>query len=439
MGGAGQSYFSQPATGYDAFSGGGARKALESIPPYGYTPTLPAAGGWGDTKGPTGGFGAPAIEGQVATQGNTGGATDWLPTGTYKKWREGDPEYNATDDAWAAGIGDWYRNPSWGGGIAWSPDYGWQSQQTIKDWGRTKGNSDPSTWGLTNNPGTDWSAYSSLPGVTPPDVGGGGGGEGGGGTTGGGDSGGGTTVPGTTNDMLERFGYTGPIGFNDYENAALNFITQMGQGGGPLATITPGQSFYGDVLGGKYGPTGDVFRKGVYDPTKAEAESLLATSQKQMADKFSHRGGYFGGTHAIAQSDLADKSNRGLASLLGNLNLEGFNQDLAAKQGAAAALPGMAQTQQNIVGDILQNYMSGGNLVTGREMTNRAELQGAQERAYNDWQRARQESLLPISLMQSLLGLQTTMPVVTQPGQSGWGALLAGLGSGLGGLTGLIH
>jgi len=233
-------------------------------------------------------------------------------------------------------------------------------------------------------------------------------------------------------DMLKRFGYTGEVGINSFEQQALNFIKQMSQGGGPLATMDPAQSHYGDVLSGAYNPQGDMFRQNVYESTKAGAMQNLEDMKKKTAEQFANQGGYFGGQHALQQALLDKYAANDLAGTLGNLNLEGFNQDLQNKNTAASGLTGMAGQQQGIVGDILNNLMSGGNMLTQREMTNRSEYQNAQQRAYEDWQRARGENMLPFQMVMSLLGQQPFQPVVQQPNASPWGGLLGGLGTGVG-------
>jgi hypothetical protein len=122
-----------------------------------------------------------------------------------------------------------------------------------------------------------------------------------------------------------------------------------------------------------------------------------------------------------------------LATTLANLNLGGYQENMANMMGAAQGLTGMAPTQQNIVSDILNNIMGGGEMVTGREMTNRAEVQNAQQRAYDDWLRARGESMQPFNWALSLLGLQPMENFASQS-QNPWGGFLGGIGQGAGAL-----
>jgi hypothetical protein len=158
----------------------------------------------------------------------------------------------------------------------------------------------------------------------------------------------------------------------------------------------------------------------------------LEDMQKKTAEQFANQGGYFGGQHALQQSLLQERSANDLANTLANLNLSGYQENMQNMMGAAGALPGMATSQQGIVSDILNNMMTGGNLVTQRELTNRAEVQNAQQRAYEDWQRARGESMQPFNWVMQLLGMQPTQPIAQQSNPSPWGGLLGGLGTGLG-------
>jgi len=116
----------------------------------------------------------------------------------------------------------------------------------------------------------------------------------------------------------------------------------------------------------------------VYETTKAGAMKNLEDIQKQMGEAFAHKGGYFGGKHAISQAETAAKTGSYLDQLLAETSL------------------------------------------------------GASEREYEDWQRARQEQFMPMNLINMLLGSQTTMPIVQQPSQGKGGAA----GSTLGGLAG---
>lgn len=390
--------------------------------------------------------------------------------------------------------GEFWRSKDWGGNLVYHPYWGWQKGTTIRKMYRksSKGFDTPEEeirkWGLTQNLGptdwkkgfemahgmttdqwhqkNDWRYANKKAGQQASTQTGGGGGQypydpnqnwavGGidprsqiisGGAPGGfPPNGGGQIPPGTIppggssvpnnwneQDMLKKFGYTGEIGLNPYEKMALEFVGQMSQGGGPLATMVPGQGFYGDVLSGAYGPEGEAYRQKVYEATKAGALQNLGDLQKKTADTFANMGGYFGGEHALQQALLQERSANDLATTLANLNLEGYGQNMQNMMGAAGALPGMAGTQQNIVSDILNNMMTGGNMITQRELLNRGEYQNAEERAYQDWLRARQESMMPFNLALSLLGLQPFQNVVQQPSSSGWGSLLGGLGSGVG-------
>jgi len=81
-----------------------------------------------------------------------------------------DPDYDPTADAWASNLGtDWYRSPSWGGGLVWNPQYGFQSRQDIKGMGPGR------LFKSYPEPRTDWTQYMNLNGVTGLDNGSGGG------------------------------------------------------------------------------------------------------------------------------------------------------------------------------------------------------------------------------------------------------------------------
>ena len=118
----------------------------------------------------------------------------------------------------------------------------------------------------------------------------------------------------------------------------------------------------------------------VYETTKAGAMKNLEEMQKEMAERFAHRGGYFGGKHAISQAELGEKTGTALDQLLSQVSL------------------------------------------------------GASERAYQDWLRARQETMMPFSMISPLLGAQTTQPLITQQ-PSDLSALLSGVGPGLAALA----
>lgn len=360
----------------------------------------------------------------------------WMGPGAYMKWKQGsDRDYDPADPVVNE---EWWRDPSNPGGIVYNNKYGWQDRSAVKN--LYKQGTAFDQFGLTPQLEQDYAKY--YPNGIGNEVGPGGGGGAGVNPN--------LSTPyaeapqvidpqASGEDMLARFGYTGPMDINPYEQAALDFSGAAAQGGGPLNTMAPAQSFYGDVLSGMYDPQGQAFRQAVYDPTKTEALGLLQGAQKNMADKFSGRGGYFSGNHALAQSDLAGKTNTSLAQLLGNLNLEGYNQGMSNKMGAAGQLPGMATSQQGIVSDILNNLHKSGSLVTGREAQNRAEYQSAEGRAYDDWLRARNEQLNMFNTGLGLLGQNPIENLVQQPQPSAWGQFLGGLGGGLGtGLGALI-
>lgn len=133
----------------------------------------------------------------------------------------------------------------------------------------------------------------------------------------------------------------------------------------------------GDGSGDDENPWVNPFME-VYERTKAGALTNLADIQSQIGKSFAHRGGYFGGTHAIAQGDVAAKTGSYLDQLL-------------------------AETQL-----------------------------GATEKEYEEWVRARGETLSIANLIPMLLNSETFQNIVQMPGQGKGGALgsLAGAGAG---------
>lgn len=118
----------------------------------------------------------------------------------------------------------------------------------------------------------------------------------------------------------------------------------------------------------------------VYETTKAGALQNLEEMQKKMAESFAHRGGYFGGKHAIAQGEMAAETGTALDQLL-------------------------AQTEL-----------------------------GASERQYEDWKFAEGQKMNLMNLIPALLGTGTFENIVQMPGQSAGSMLGSILGMGAGGL-----
>lgn len=236
-------------------------------------------------------------------------------------------------------------------------------------------------------------------------------------------------APASTQDFLANYGYMGEMPINPFEQQALDYITEM-SGGAPLQTMTPAQIFLSSLVGGEFAPQGQAFREQVYRPVEERAFTNLERAQNMLGERFAHRGGFFGGRHAIAQGEMAAQTLNPLSQILTNLNLSGFQGDIASRMEGAAGLESMGRTQQAIGGDILGNIMGGGQLLTGREGLNRAEMQQAQQRAYQDWLRARSEEMMPFNLISTLLGTQPFENIISQPQQSPWGELLGGIGQG---------
>jgi hypothetical protein len=128
---------------------------------------------------------------------------------------------------------------------------------------------------------------------------------------------------------------------------------------------------FGYPVGG-YGAESQKYISGVYDPTKTEALRNLESSQQKMATQFGHRGGYFGGAHAIGQGEMATRTQNALSQLLGGMQQQAYKEDIGLKT-------------------------------------------SAYDKAYQDWVRARSETMAPLNLLPTMLGKQTTENVV-QPG-----------------------
>jgi hypothetical protein len=371
---------------------------------------------------------------------------DWWPSNVQNiadVWRSsGDPAAGNVKQ-------NWYRSEDWpmGGGIeaaAYSPYFGWQDIAAVKDlYRKAEG---PVTWDQFSQWPLEKRVGSNYDQWLEEQAGGGGGGLI---TTdpsgndeayqqwlkslGGNNGGGGENLP---ENMLETFGYTGDIPINPMEQTYLNAINQLyTQQPTALQTIQPANQFYQDVLGGAVSATGQPFRSAVYDATKAGAMQNYGDMRRNLATKFSERGGYFGGGHSIAQAKLANETSNSLNQILSGLNLEGFNQDVAARQTAASGLAGLGTTQQGISSQILSDIYGGGNLLTQRDLLNRQQSQEAQGRAYNDWLRAQQENQAVFGNAASLLGYQAYQPIAQQQQQSQWGSVLAAL-LGAGGYMG---
>jgi hypothetical protein len=235
-------------------------------------------------------------------------------------------------------------------------------------------------------------------------------------------------------DQLAMWGYN-PIGFNDLELKARDFINNLYNTGGALETMVPAQDFYNKVISGEFGPEGQTYLQQVLDPMRASMMSDYEDMSKGLAGRFSNFGGYYGGKSGVAQAKLSDLTQRSMAEKEAGLRYQRFADDIGGRMGAAEGLRGLAGNQSAASGDMLNFLLSGGNMITQRESMNTAEYQNALQRAYNDWLRARQESLQPFNWGQALLGVNAVQPIVTQT-QSPWGALLGGLGTlaGAGGM-----
>jgi hypothetical protein len=223
---------------------------------------------------------------------------------------------------------------------------------------------------------------------------------------------------------LAKWGYTGNIPINNVEQQAIDFVNNLYGNQGALSTTTNAQNYYNDVLAGKFGPESAAYLQQVLDPMRASSMKTYEDLRKGLATKFSDIGAYYGGRSGVAQGRLAAQSANDIAQNEANLRYQNFTDNQGRMAGAAGGLLNTAGVQSGLQGDMLNYLLSTGNLITGRDVTNRAQYQQALQNSYNDWLRARQENLMPFSWGQNLTGQQATTPVVTsQPGLN-WGDLL---------------
>jgi len=234
---------------------------------------------------------------------------------------------------------------------------------------------------------------------------------------------------------LAKWGYTGAVPINNVEQQAIDFVNNLYGSQGPLSTTTNAQSYYNDVLAGKFGPEGAAYLQAVLDPMRSSSMQNYNDMSKALATKFSDIGGYYGGRSGIAQGRLAADSANNMALNEANLRYQGFNDDMTRRGGAASGLLNTSQVQSGLSGDMLNYLLSTGGMITGRDTLNRAQYQQALQNSYNDWLRARSENLMPFNMAQGLLGQEATTPVVTTQ-QSPWGAILGAIGQGAGAFTG---
>lgn len=231
---------------------------------------------------------------------------------------------------------------------------------------------------------------------------------------------------------LDIYGWTGPVDVNDYEAEALDFIQELYRTQAPLDTMVPAQAQLEYAVNGGYAPYGEAYRGAVTDSMRTKAYEDYDRASKALATRFSERGGYFGGQHSKAQTDLARGVIDDLSARTAELNLEGFSKDVDTRMAASEALRSLGTTQAQVFDSMLQQILKGGELLTSREALNRAEVQGAEERSYQDWLRANNEQMSMFNTALALLGYQPTTPIAQQPQPSGWSSLLGALGGGVG-------
>ena len=140
----------------------------------------------------------------------------------------------------------------------------------------------------------------------------------------------------------------------------------------------------GDGDGGDENPWVNPFME-VYEKTKAGALTNLADIQKQMSESFAHRGGYFGGKHAVSQGEVAARTGSYLDQLLAETEL------------------------------------------------------GATQMQYEDWKRGRSETMNLMNLIPLLLGSETFQNIIQMPGPGvgeSIGDILGSFAGGVGGAVG---
>lgn len=186
------------------------------------------------------------------------------------------------------------------------------------------------------------------------------------------------TMPGTATSLQPKIGTAGPLMPGTPQVPPTGGITGVAtpRTGPPPSSLLDAMLGGGEVTPPPENPWTNPFME-VYETTKAGGMQNLEEMQKDMAERFAHRGGYFGGKHAISQAKLAEKTGTSLDQLLSQVSL------------------------------------------------------GASERAYQDWLRARQETMMPFNMISPLLGQQTTQPLITQD-QGPWGAIASAIGPALG-------
>lgn len=231
----------------------------------------------------------------------------------------------------------------------------------------------------------------------------------------------------TDPSVLGKFGYRGDIAINPLEQQGMDYASSLLAGGTPGEQLAPAQSLYEQVLSGEFAPQGEQFRSDVYGATQTGAMENLKKMQDMMAENFAQRGGYFGGKHGIAQAELGRGVGSDLSQLLAGLNLQGFQSDIANRMGAAQGMGGLGATQRGMESSLLGDVMGAGGVGSQRDLINQQLYQSASDRAYQDWMRARQETMMPFTMAQGLLGMQPTQTFIQQP-QSPFGPFAQGVG-----------
>jgi hypothetical protein len=216
------------------------------------------------------------------------------------------------------------------------------------------------------------------------------------------------------NAELAKWGYQGPLGLNDYEQEGLNYIADIFANKSAMGELDPASEFYKSLVGGDYGAESESYLQGVLDPMRASAMQTYDEMSKALAGRFSNVGAYYGGKSGVAQGRLASDTQRNMSEQEGRLRYQRYTDDLNSRLSGASGLQGISGQRAGLENNYLSQLLGGGNLITGREQYNTQEYQGAIEKAYQDWVRARQEQLMPFQIGQNLLGTSGVENIVTQ-------------------------
>jgi len=213
---------------------------------------------------------------------------------------------------------------------------------------------------------------------------------------------------------LAKWGYQGPLGLNDFEQEGLNYIADIFANKSAMGELDPASEFYKSLLGGDFGAESDSYLQAVLDPMRASSMQTYDELSKALAGRFSNVGAYYGGKAGVAQGRLASDTQNNMAQNEANLRYQRYTDDLNSRLSGASGLRGIASDRAGLENNYLTQLLGGGNLITGREQYNTQEYQGAIDKAYQDWVRARAEQLMPYQMGLNLAGMGATENIVTQ-------------------------